>query len=189
MANGDELARKGATERAARAAGLKSHPRPSLSDVDRRRTQLWTLALVVIVVLSGAVAALSLSGRVTFRSLGLEDHEWVPAVLVSGLALAFLIYVYDKNRSLRRLEELLIEERILSSGLSNRLSEVSSLSEIARALTTTLELKGVLDLILSSARDLFDADEGSVMLLADGGQLEVVAAQGPSSPTVMHGRT
>jgi signal transduction histidine kinase len=188
VAQGDELARKGETQRAARAAGLRSHPHPSLSDVERRRTQLWTLALAVIVVLSGAVAALTLSGRVTFESLGLEDHEWVPAVLVTGLAFAFLIYVYDKNRSLRRLEELLIEERVRSSGLSNRLTEVSSLSDIARGLTTTLDVKGVLDLILSSARALFDAQEGSVMLLSEPGQLEVVAAQGPSADVVMHGR-
>jgi signal transduction histidine kinase len=189
VATGDELARNGETSRAARAAGLPADPRPSLSDVDRRRTQLWTLALVVMVVLSAAVAVLSLSGQVTYETLGLENHEWIPAVLVVGLALAFLVYVYDKNRSLRTLEELLIEERVLSSGLSTRLADVSSLSEVARALTTTLELKGVLDLILSSALDLFDADDGSVMLLTEGGQLEVVAAQGPSADVVMHTRT
>jgi signal transduction histidine kinase len=159
-----------------------------LSDVDRRRTQLWTLALVVMVVLSAAVAVLSLSGQVTYQSFGLENHEWIPGVLVVGLALAFLLYVYDKNRSLRRLEELLIEERIFSSGLTTRLSDVSSLSEVARALTTTLELKSVLDLILSSARELFAADDGSVMLLTEG-QLEVVATQGPSADVVMHGHT
>lgn len=93
MATGDELARKGETQRAARAAGLPADPRPSLSDVERRRTQLWTLALVVMVVLSAAVAVLSLSGQVTYGSFGLENHEWVPGVLVVGLALAFLIYV------------------------------------------------------------------------------------------------
>jgi signal transduction histidine kinase len=188
VATGDELARRGETQRAARAAGLPADPRPSLSDVDRRRTQLWTLALVVMVVLSAAVAVLGLSGQVTYQTLGLENHEWIPAVLVVGLALAFLLYVYDKNRSLRRLEELLIEERVLSTGLTTRLADVSSLSEVARALTTTLELKGVLDLILSSARDLFEADDGSVMLLNEG-HLEVVAAQGPSADVVMHGRT
>jgi signal transduction histidine kinase len=159
-----------------------------LSDVERRRTQLWTLALVVMVVLSAALAVLGLSGQVTYSTLGLEDYEWIPVVLVVGLALAFLLYVYDKNRSLRKLEELLIEERVLSSGLTNRLADVSSLSEVARALTTTLELKGVLDLILSSARELFAADDGSVMLLTEG-TLEVVAAQGPAAEVVMHGRT
>ena len=188
MASGDELARKGETQRAARAAGLPADPRPSLSDVDRRRTQLWTLTIVVMVVLSAAIAMLSLSGQVTYQTLGLENHEWIPAVLVVGLALAFLIYVYDKNRSLRRLQDLLIDERVFSTGLTTRLADVSSLSEVARALTTTLELKSVLDLILSSARDLFDADDGSVMLLAEG-QLEVVAAQGPAADVVTRGRT
>jgi signal transduction histidine kinase len=147
------------------------------------------LSLVVIVVLGGVVAALSLSGDVTFESLGLENHEWVPAVLVSGLALAFLIYVYEKNRSLRRLHDLLIEERVLSTALSSRLTEVSSLSDIAKALTTTLDLKGVLDLILTSAIELLGGTEGSVMLVADGDYLEVAAYQGPHVDRVMHGRT
>jgi two-component system, OmpR family, sensor histidine kinase KdpD len=189
VADEDELARKGETQRAARAAGLAGNPQLSLADIDRRRSQLWSLSLIVIVVLSAAVAVLSLSGRVTFRSLGLADREWVAAVLVLGLAFAFLIYVYEKDRNLRRLTDLLVEERILSTALSSRLTEVSSLTDIAKALTTTLDLKGVLDLILTSALDLLGGSEGSVMLLADGGYLEVVAYKGPSSDRVLHGRT
>ena len=189
MADEYELARKGETERAARRAGLHTDTKISLSDIDRRRSQLWMLSLVVIVVLGGVLAALSLSGNVTFASLGLENHEWVPAVLVSGLALAFLIYVYEKDRSLRRLTNLLVEERILSTALSSRLTEVSSLSDIAKALTTTLDLKGVLDLILSSALELLGGNEGSVMLVTDGDHLEVAAYHGPNAERVMHGRT
>ena len=188
MADEHELARKGEEQRAARAAGLHSDSRFTLSDIDRRRSQLWMLSLVVIVALGAVVAALSLSGRITFESLGLADHEWVVSVLVSGLALAFLIYVYEKDRSLRRLTKLLLEERDRSTALSSRLTEVSSLSDIAKALTTTLDLKGVLDLILSSALELLGGSEGSVMLL-DGDYLEVAAYKGPNEERVMHGRT
>ena len=189
MADEHELARKGETQRAARRAGLHSDSSISLSDIDRRRSQLWMLSLIVIVVLGGVVAVLSLSGNATFDSLGLENHEWVPAVLLSGLALAFLIYVYEKNRSLRKLTDLLLEERILSTALSSRLTEVSSLSDIAKALTTTLDLKGVLDLILTSAIELLGGTEGSVMLLTDGEHLEVAAYHGPNEERVLHGRT
>jgi signal transduction histidine kinase len=157
--------------------------------MDRRRSQLWMLSLVVIVVLGGVVAGLSLSGNNTLKSIGLEDHEWIPAVLLSGLALAFLIYVYEKDRSLRRLTDLLVEERILSTALSSRLTEISSLSDIAKALTTTLDLKGVLDLILTSAMDLLGGSEGSVMLLTDAEILEVAAYKGPNEDRVLHGRT
>lgn len=188
MADEHELARKGETQRIARSAGIHDS-NISLADIDRRRSQLWTLSLLVIVVLSAAVAVLSLSGRVTFRSLGLQDREWIAAVLVSGLALAFLVYVFEKSRALRRLSSLLIEERVVSTALSSRLTEVSSLSDIAKALTTTLDLKGVLDLILTSALDLLGGSEGSVMLLTDGDYLEVAAYKGPNAERVLHGRT
>lgn len=200
MADEHGLAREGEEEpaaeatavvekrRMARAAGIHGDAAVSLSDINRRRTQLWTLSLVVIFVLSAVVAGLSLNGTISYRSLGLEDRAWVVAVLVSALALAFLLYVYEKDRTLRRLTSLLVEERVLSTALSSRLTEVSSLSDIAKALTTTLDLKGVLDLILSSAIDLLGGTEGSVMLLNDD-VLEVAAYKGPTPDRIMHART
>lgn len=85
---------------------------------------------------------------------------------------------------------MLIGERVLSSALSNRLSEISALSEVGKAINTTLDLTDVLNLILSSALELLGGTEGSIMLVEeDGEHLQVVSYHGPKVETVMKGRS
>ncbi|MGH2757439.1 MAG: ATP-binding protein [Actinomycetota bacterium] len=182
---------KGSTEDVARAAGIRSRRPVTLSEVDRRRTQLWTISVFVVI----GVALFALLYRLAYESLPdvlqLRDvASYVVLVLVIGLVLALLLYIVEKEARLRHLSELLVEERVLSAALSNRLTEISALSELGKAINTTLDLSDVLNLILSSALELLGGTEGSVMLLEDDEKhLQVVSYHGPHLETVMQGRS
>jgi len=184
------LRQQGSTEDVARAAGISSRRPVTLSEVDRRRTQLWTISLFVVVGVAFVAVLYWIGYDALPEVLQLRDvASYIVIVLVVGLVLALLLYVVDKEARLRHLSELLVEERVLSSALSNRLSEISALSEVGKAINTTLDLSDVLNMILSSALELLGGTEGSVMLLDDDGEhLQVVSYHGPHRETVMQGR-
>jgi len=190
MADQPDLGSSEETVSAARHAGVRQK-KLTLSDVDKRRTQLWSTSLFLVVAVTVAIALVYLGGDFIpdeFRIF--EDlTNWVVVVLVGGLALAFLVYVIEKEMSLRKLSALLVEERVLSAALSNRLAEISAFSEVGKAINTTLDLKDVLNMILSSSLELLGGTEGSVMLLnEDRTHLEVVSYRGPIMEPVVAGR-
>lgn len=190
MADEPELGSSEQTVSAARTAGVR-RTKLTLSDVDKRRTQLWSTSLFLVVAVTVAIALIYLGGDFIpdeFRIF--EDlTNWVIVVLVGGLALAFLVYVIEKEMNLRKLAALLVEERVLSAALSNRLAEISAFSEVGKAINTTLDLKDVLNMILSSSLELLGGTEGSVMLLNEQRTyLEVVSYRGPVMEPVVAGR-
>ncbi|MBW3595328.1 MAG: GAF domain-containing protein [Actinobacteria bacterium] len=174
----------------ARTAGINRR-KLSLSEVDKRRVQLWAISIFLVAAITVAIALYTLGSDVLPVSLDFQDlTTWIVLVLVGGLALAFLVYVIEKELSLRKLTRLLIEERILSTALSNRISEISALSELVKSVNATLELDDVFRLILTSALELLGGNEGSIMLLKeDTKQLEVVSYQGPPIEPLIHGKT
>lgn len=180
MAAGEGLKEREA--QVARAAGLAVRERLSLSDVERRRTQLWSISLFVVVAVTIAIALLALGRDLLPEQLRIENlQSWVIAVLVAGLALAFMIYVIEKEMNLRRLTALLVEERVRAEMLSARLSEISALSEVGKTMNSTLDQAEVFDVILSSALDILGASEGSIMLADQAKKrLEMAAYRGPS---------
>ncbi len=190
MARDKDLSRHAKAARAARAAGIPDRLDLTLQVVDRRRSQLWTISILVVTSLTVSVAVVSVARDYIARILRFEDFSsWAIVVFISGLALAFLIYIVEKERSLRRLTKLLVEERVLSAALSNRLAEISALSEVGKAINTVLDLEDVFDLILSSSIGLLGGTEGSIMLMEpEKGELVVVSAQGPD-PQLLVGMT
>jgi signal transduction histidine kinase len=167
------------TSAAARAAGVRRR-KVTLTEIDRRRTQLWSVSMFVVTAMTVAIAALMIGSDVVPEPLRLENiSSWILIVLGTGLALAFVIYAIEKERNLRRLSSLVIEERVLSSALSNRLSEISALGEVAKALNASLDLDDVFTTILTTALEHLRATEGSIMLLTeDKAYLEVVSTHG-----------
>jgi two-component system sensor histidine kinase KdpD len=143
-------------------------PAPRLEDIQSRRQQLFRLLLLVLVLVGAGVVLLS----ITERLLGYRPPEWLsPDVLRVAfvvLAVVFALYVREKERALERVERALIEERVLSTALSNRVAELTAISQAGRAVASTLSLEDVLQMILRSAQDLLGATEGSVMLFDDG---------------------
>lgn len=191
MAGRQGVAQRGeAPDDVARSAGINRR-KLSLSEVDRRRVQLWAISVFLVAAVTVAIALYSLGADFLPVSLDFRDlTTWVVVVLVGGLALAFLVYVIEKELSLRRLTALLIEERILSTALSNRIGEISALSELVKSVNATLDVADVFRLILSSALDLLGGNEGSIMLLnPDTNQLEVVSYEGPPIEPLINGKT
>ena len=160
--------------REARIVGIKDFSTPTLEAVDRRRSQLWTVAFAGLVCLSAMVALLTSQSA---HHLGFANHTGFrigTILLVVGLA----IYVVEKERHLRRLAKLLTDERVLGAALSNRLKELAVLYDAGKAMNSVLVLNDVLTLILSSALELLEASSGSIMLLEESGNLNIVCQAG-----------
>ena len=134
--------------RIAHQAGLSKREDLSLTHVERRRTQLWTVSLFVVTAITVAIAVLALGGDLLPDELRLENlASWIVVVLIGGLAIAFLIYVLDKERNLRELSRMLIEEREKIA----RLEEMDRLKSDFVA-TVSHELKTPLTAIIGAAK-------------------------------------
>ena len=157
--------RDGDLRQEARLVGLRGFATPTLEDVERRRLQLW---LVTVLILVGACAAVALTA----------DHPYVLRAGVAALAVAFTGYTVEKELHLRRLTRMLVDERVLSAGLNNRLQELTALLEAGKAINSVLELRSVLDIILGSATQLLEARGGSIMLLENATRLRVLCVKG-----------
>jgi two-component system sensor histidine kinase KdpD len=155
---------------------------PRLEDVQSRRRQLFRLLLLVLVLVGAGVVLVSIAERL----LGQKPPAWLsPDVIRVAfvlLAIAFALYVREKERALDRVERALIEERVLSTALSSRVTELAAISQAGRAVASTLSLDDVLQLILRSAQDLLGATEGSVMLFEDAKTSLRIAASVGLSP-------
>lgn len=163
-------------EQAARVSGIRSNVLPSLEQIEKRRFELWLMSTVLLVGLTLALAVLSMWSPEDMHRLLVR-----PYVRYGVLMLAVVLsgYSVEKEMNLRRLSRMLIDERLLTTALSNRLHEISALLDAGRAVNSTLELDRVLASILSGATDLMPASSGSVMLL-EGSELVVAAAAGNS---------
>src|SRR5438270_12219972 len=168
MAYREDLARE------AKVVGLRDFSTPSLEAVERRRWQLWMVAIVVMAALAAGLLLMASSGT---KSPGLFKHLPVRVGLVL-LTMGFALYVLEKEVHLRRMTRLLLDERVLTAALSNRLKELAALVTVGKAVNSVLNLKQVLDIILSSALELLAADGGSIMLLAGGAELRAVCVRG-----------
>lgn len=162
---------------------------PALEDVNRRRAQLWLLSLLLGLTLPAALFAL--------RDVP-EEVTWLlgtPAVRVCLVLLLVALcgYIAERERSLRSLTGLLIEERTNSAVLVAQLDELDLLARASHAMNASLELDRVLGIILASACELLSACGGSIALPRAGGvagagaddELEVVAVSGePTASSV-----
>jgi two-component system sensor histidine kinase KdpD len=158
----------------ARVAGLRDFRTPSLEAVERRRLQLWMLTAVLLISISVGVVFIS-----TWQTSATRAFASTPVMRIAILLLsvAFCIYAIEKERHLRKLSRLLMDERVLTTALSNRLREVELLLEAGKAMNDVLELGIVLNTMLGSAVELLGSDSGSVMLM-EGAELVVASSHG-----------
>ena len=162
--------------REAKVVGLRGFSTPTLEAVERRRAQLW---LVTIVLLLGVSALMSLVSMEAVQDrLGTDVRPSTMRIGLLALTLGFAVYTVEKELHLRRLTRLLMNERLLSTALSNRLREVTSLLDAGKAMNSVLELDAVLGIILRSALQLLDGKGGSIMLAYDTGRLKAACVEG-----------
>jgi two-component system sensor histidine kinase KdpD len=136
---------------------------PELEDVQQRRRQLFLLLLLVFVFVAAGLVLLAEATDLLGEPLPFINRDVLRIGFVL-LAVAFALYVREKERALDRVERALIEERVLSAALEGRVRELTSILRAGRAVASTLSLEDVLHLILISAQELLGATEGSVML-------------------------
>ena len=156
----------------ARIAGLGDVEAPTLESVERRRTQLLAIGFLTVLGV-GAILALS---RLQ------ETGDWAAhgglQVLLVTLVVGMLVYVADRERRLRVVTRLLVDERALTTALVQRLGEVRTLLGVAKALNSSLGLDVVLSRIVDAATGMLFGERGEI-LLTDGEVLRVVATSGP----------
>ena len=155
-------------------SGMRTGTLPSLEQVERRRFELWLMSTLLLIGVTGAMVALTMWSPEEMHS---TLRHPVARFAMLAMPVALSGYSVEKERSLRRVSSLLIDERMLTTALTNRLHEISALLDAGRAVNSTLELDRVLASILSGATDLLPASSGSVMLV-DNGDLVVAATAG-----------
>ena len=165
----------------ARVVGLGHADTPTLEAVERRRIQLWALAILTlmgvsaILVLGRATQANATSG--TGSALFAFSQSGQLQALLVALVIGMAVYVADRERRLRQLTRLLVDERALTAALVQRLAEVRTLLGVAKAMNSSLGLDVILSRIVDAATTMLYAESGEV-LLTDGDVLRVVAASG-----------
>jgi len=158
----------------ARLVGLGATT-PTLAAVDRRRMQILAFAAVA---LAGIGTASVLRPDEAEVSLPVTLDPVRPLLL--ALAVGIVAYVADRERRLRRLTRLLVEERALSAALMLRLDEVRTMLDVAKAMNSTAALDTILGSIARAATTIVGAQSGMVLLL-DGDTMHVVASAGAAA--------
>lgn len=148
----------------AKAAGLREVERPTLELTEQRRQALWIWVSVGFISFGLLVVLVSLFAYFAGREgLASTTDAWLKWVL-AGICAIFAIYLFDKELGIRRLKRSLVDERVMTTALSNRLRELSALADAGKAINSILELDDVLGIILSAALGLLGGSEGSIML-------------------------
>ena len=158
--------------------------------VETRESQLWWLAVLVIILLA---VALSVTDAINTPStwwlssqLGFAlNTMWVRI----GLILASLLicaYFRDSSRRLRRENTKLIADLAGYAGLLEKKNfEISRLKELSDKLIELADLKIALDLVLGMATELIGADTASIMLRERGSDsLRILVSRGLPSRVV-----
>ena len=159
--------------KAARISGMRG-ALPSFEQVEKRRFELWLVSTLLLLGVMGAMVALTMWEP---EDMSAALRHPIARFAMLALPVALSGYTIEKEMSLRRVSKLLMDERLLTTALTNRLHEITALLDAGRAVNSTLELDRVLASILSGATDLLPASSGSVMLL-ECDELVVAAAVG-----------
>ena len=174
----------------ARVVGLGRLDTPTLEAVERRRIQVWALAILTLM----GVSAILILGRLAQANAesgtpGATSafFEWSQSsqlqVLLVALVAGMAVYVADRERRLRQLTRLLVDERALTAALVQRLAEVRTLLGVAKAMNSSLGLDVILSRIVDAATTMLYAESGEI-LLTDGEVLRVVASSGTEPSNV-----
>ncbi|UCC68762.1 MAG: GAF domain-containing protein [Armatimonadota bacterium] len=160
----------GTLERAEkRRARLAADP---LKQAQLRDERLWLLALLIIFLLAVSLFLITATGD----AVGLVPEIVAPLTMVLGsdittcflLVMVLLIVAYIRERladhwaqNRRLIEELTRKE----SALKKKDAQLTTWGELSHALIANFDLPRLLDLIVTTAIEVTNADRGSVMLL------------------------
>ena len=153
----------------ARRAEIAEDP---FKEAQMREERLWLLALLIIFLLAVSLFLITATGDVSSS----VPEIAAPLMLVLGsdittcflLVMVLLITAYIRERlhahwteNRRLIDELTQKERTLKK----KDTQLSTWGELSHALIANFDLPRLLDLIVTTAMEVTDADRGSVMLL------------------------
>lgn len=178
-----EIITGSAAPRFARRIGVADEPQrpqePSLRAIERRRRRLWLLMGFFLLAASATVALALTDAAVAEAVPDVPALRW--GLLV--LAAAFLLYVFDQERLLRRFTRAFVAHDVQTATLESRISDLTTLTRVGRTVNSVLTIDEVAETVLDAASELARARNGSVMLRGDD-LLWVVASRGPeAAPT------
>jgi signal transduction histidine kinase len=155
----------------------------SLEEVERNRWQLWSVTFIILFALSLVIAVVSYwRDQLPPVISEILDFSFIRYVFVA-MSAAFTLYVVDRERRFRKVTHALIDTRARSLALEDRLREVSALQQVLAAVNSSLDLNGVLEIILRQASKLVSASEGAVLLIDAERGVQTVASALPEGLT------
>ena len=177
----------------ARRAEIAEDP---FKEAQMREERLWLLALLIIFLLAVSLFLITATGDVSNS----VPEIAAPLMLVLGsdittcflLVMVLLITAYIRERlhahwteNRRLIDELTQKER----ALKKKDTQLSTWGELSHALIANFDLPRLLDLIVTTAMEVTDADRGSVMLLdPTENVLTIKAAKGMDDDVVRNTR-
>jgi signal transduction histidine kinase len=166
--------------------------RDPFAEAHIREERLWLLALLIIFLLAVSLFLITASDEAS----GIVPTFAVPLISVLGsdittcflLVMVLLIIAYIRERlhghwmeNRRLIDELTQKER----SLKKKDAQLSTWGELSHALIANFDLPRLLDLIVTTAMEVTDAERGSVMLLdTEEHVLTIKAAKGMDEEVV-----
>ncbi len=168
--NGDSVA--------GRITGLSDANAPNLEAISKRRLQLWSLTLFLMV---SAVSILALGLVATLIEFPFLSSKTLMFLGIVVLIILFSVYAFKKEQELRSLTEAVVDEQVLATALANTVREAQLFAEGGDEIHGRADLNQMVDAMLDSCLELVGGQGGSIMLLQGEDELHTVASSGKSA--------
>jgi nitrate/nitrite-specific signal transduction histidine kinase len=137
-------------------------------EVERRSWYLWFAAFSIILTFAATVHILHLRLLATLSETG-EAGVWLrngyfTGIGLTGLVFLFILYTALKQLQLHRMHLTLTEEEAELEDLRARLSELTTLFQLATALNLQLSVDTILGIIVRRVVAALKAQQASIML-------------------------
>jgi hypothetical protein len=157
-----------------RVANLRADGTVTADEINRRRRQMFLIAVVVLVGLLFTTVANDVWTE--FRDRSWIDPEVARFALI-GFGVLSAIYLYDKEQHLKRLSRLGHDVQDLDAALAARMLRSAVVADAIEAVHESLELDVVVQRVVEQACLLVGAGSASLRLADDEGELRPVATQ------------
>jgi len=161
-----------------RLTGLDRAAAPDLDSISKRRLQLWSVTLFLLI---SAVSILTFALIASLIEFPFVSSKTVMFLSIVGLVILFSFYALRKENELRSLTEDVVDEQVLATALANTVREAQFFAEGGDEIHARVDLNQMVDALLDSCLELLGGQGGSIMLLQGEDELHTVASCGKSA--------